>query len=313
MSFRLTRGRIAAAAVGVMTVAAAVALVAVLARGWWRGGGGSYAPPRPLVHTQVTPARSLFGQVLTARAEIVVDPARIDPASVELKADLRPFNVRSASRRVVDGPGRATIVEFSYRIQCVERACVPQGATGRSRGAAAAQKLRAAQATARGRDGHAFAARVGWPVFGVQSRLTADEIALSTPQLATRLSPPPVSWALSPNRLGALAIAAAALLVLGAGWLVASVVRGDTRLLRAPRIPAHLSPIERALALAEFAAAHGEVAESRKALERLATELRRRHVPVEAGAAERLAWSAHDPSPKTIAELADAVRANGTG
>jgi hypothetical protein len=84
-------------------------------------------------------------------------------------------------------------------------------------------------------------------------------------------------------------------------------------LLRAPRIPAHLSPIERALALAEFAAAHGEVAESRKALERLATELRRRHVPVEAGAAERLAWSAHDPSPKTIAELADAVRANGTG
>ncbi|NUR76656.1 MAG: hypothetical protein HOQ28_10285 [Thermoleophilia bacterium] len=307
----MTRGRIAVTAVGVLTVAAVVVLVGVVARGWWRGEGGAYAPVRTLVRTQVSPARSLFGQVLTAQAEVIVDPRLVDPASVDLKADLRPFRIRSAVRRVVDGPGRSVIVDFRYAIQCISRACVPRGLAGRARGAATAEQLNPAQATARERDGHALELRVAWPVFGVQSRLTADEIAFSTPQAAATLTPTPVSWAISPNLLGAFALGGAALLLLGAGWLVASVVRGDTRAFRGPRIPSHLTPIERALALAEHAAAHGEVAESRKALERLAVELRRRRAVVEAGSAERLAWSERGPSPETVAELAEEVRSNG--
>jgi hypothetical protein len=108
-----------------------------------------------------------------------------------------------------------------------------------------------------------------------------------------------------------LALGAAVLLVLGAGFLVATVVRRDTRLLREPRIPAHLSPIERALVLAEHAASHGEVPESRKALERLAVELRRRGVGGEADEVEQLAWSEDAPSEQAVAQLASAVRSNG--
>ena len=118
-------------------------------------------------------------------------------------------------------------------------------------------------------------------------------------------------WAIAPGLLGGVALALAALLILGAGWLVASVVGGDTRLVRARQIPAHLTPIERALALAEHATAHGEVDESRKALERLAAELRRRRAVTQADDAERLAWSETDPSPESVAALATSVRSNG--
>jgi hypothetical protein len=152
---------------------------------------------------------------------------------------------------------------------------------------------------------------VAWPVFGVQSRLTAEEIALSTPEIARGSTPPPVSWRISPGLLGGIALSSAALLILGAGWLVASVVARNTRLVRTRRIPAHMTPIERALVLAEHAAAHGEVDESRKALERLAEELRRRHAGAYADAAEQLAWSESGPSPETVAALAGNVRSNG--
>jgi hypothetical protein len=307
VSAQLTRGRVAAAAVALVTVAAVVVLTAVVAPGWWNGNGGTYAPSKTLVHTDVTPARSLFGQVLTAHAQLIVDPRRVDPSSVELNVDLRPFHIRSESHRVTRGLGRAAVVDFSYEIQCVTRACVPLG-TGRG---ALAEQLKPAKATYRGRDGVAATVPVAWPVFAVQSRLTAEEIALSTPQAARGSTPPPMSWAVSPGLLGGLALSAAVLLMLGAGWLVASIVGRNTRLVRARRIPAHLTAIERALVLAEHAAAHGEVDESRKALERLAEELRRRRADAYADDAERLAWSESGPSPENVAALASSVRSNG--
>jgi hypothetical protein len=307
VSAGLTRGRIAASAVALITVAAIVVLAAVVAPRWWRGDGGTYAPRTTLVHAEVTPVRSLFGQVLTAHAQLVVDPRRVDPASAELAVDLRPYRIRSESRRVTRGLGRAAVVDFRYEIQCVSRDCVP---AAKGRGADAVQ-LKPATATYRGTDGRTLTSRVAWPIFGVQSRLTADEIALSTPQVAKDSTQPPVSWAISPGLLGGLALTIAGLLVLGAGWLVASVVGGDTRLVRTRQIPGHLTPIERALALAEHAAAHGEVDESRKALERLAAELRRRRAVTHADDAERLAWSETDPSPESVAALATSVRSNG--
>jgi hypothetical protein len=309
VSAMLTRGRLAAAAVGLVAVVAVVVLTGVVARGWWRGDGGTYAPRKTLVHAEVTPPRSLFGQVLTANAQLVVDPRRVDPASIELNVDLRPFQIRSESHRVTHGLGRATVIDFQYDIQCVARACVPhQKGTG-----AESFQLKAAKATYRGRDGKTVTLAVVWPAFGVQSRLTAEEIALSTPQIASSSAQPQVSWGLSPGLLGGLALVGASLLMLGAGWLVASVVRGDMRPLRARRLPAHLTAIERALVLAEHAAAHGEVEESRKALERLAEELRRQRAGAFADDAERLAWSERGPSPETVAELATSVRRNGAG
>nr|MBA3842534.1 hypothetical protein [Actinomycetota bacterium] len=65
------------------------------------------------------------------------------------------------------------------------------------------------------------------------------------------------------------------------------------------------------LVLAEHAARHGEVDESRKALERLATALRRQRDGAYAEEAERLAWSERGPTGDAVTELAQTVRSNG--
>jgi hypothetical protein len=172
------------------------------------------------------------------------------------------------------------------------------------------QPLHPAVVTLRDGGGRTRTSRAAWPSFAVASRLTEAEIAFSTPRAPT-LAVAPVTWRITPATVGWLAVAAAGLLLLGAGWLVASVLAADAHPLRARRIPAHLTAIDRALALAEYAAARGEVDESRKALERLAAELRRRRGFAHADDAERLAWSEHGPSARTVAELATSVRSNG--
>jgi hypothetical protein len=304
---RVTRGAIAATLVALVSVAAVVVFAGVVAPGWWRGDGGSYAPKRTLVRTSITPTRSLFGEIVTARADVVVDPGVVDPASVELAADFKPFRVRSDSRRVMPGVGRATIVRFAYELQCVSRKCLPvendRGATG--------FQISPTRVTGRTRGGRKVTANALWPEFGVQTRLTGDDIAFSTPQIDEPFQAAHVSWAVSPNLVGGIAIGLAGLLVLAAGWLVATVALRNGRPLRILRIPSHLTPIERALLLAEHAASRGEVPESRKALERLAVELRRSGVAGHADEAEQLAWSEREPSRERVAVLADAVRSNG--
>jgi hypothetical protein len=304
-------GVVAAVATGLATLAALGLLLGFLAPRWWRGDGGSYAPQRPIASARITPATSLFGQVLTARADVLVDPRAVDPATVDLDVDFRPYRIRSESRSIQRGVGRAQIVSFRYAIQCIARACVPRSESEeRSRGAAAVLQPKAARLTAHTRDGREIAGLLQWPPVGVQSRLTRDQIALATPQAEQRLAPAAVSWRISPDVLGWLAVGAAAILVLGAGVLVALAVRGEARAPRL-RVPAHMTPVARALALAEHAAAHGEVDESRKALEQLAEELRVSGAGGLAGDAERLAWSAHHPSTETVGALADTVRSNG--
>jgi hypothetical protein len=304
---RVTRGSIAAALIALVTLAAVSVFAGVVAPGWWSGDGGSYAPRRTLVRTSITPTRSLFGQIVTARADVVLDPRVVDPASVELAADFKPFRVRTESRRAVAGIGRATIVRFAYELQCISRACLPaendRGATG--------FQVSPSRVTARAKNGQKVTARAVWPEFGVQSRLTGDDIAFSTPRIDTAFAAPHVSWAASPGLVGGIAIGLAGLLVLGAGRLLATLALRDRRPLRTLRIPSHLTPVERALLLAEHAASRGEVSESRKALERLAVELRRSGVSGRADEAEQLAWSEREPSRERVAVLADAVRSNG--
>ena len=90
-----TRGELAAVAIAVLA-ALVLLILTVFAHRWWTGEGGSYAPPRAIVSANVTPARSLFGEVLTARARIVVDPARVDAQTDPARDDVQA--VRRAPR-----------------------------------------------------------------------------------------------------------------------------------------------------------------------------------------------------------------------
>lgn len=308
----LTRGRLAALAVAIVTVVGVGVLVGVFASGWWSGTGGSYAPRDVVASGTITPQSSLFADPLTAEMNVAIDSRRIDPATVQLAPSFGSFTVRSQREDVESGVDDATVVHFRYEIECIVAECVPL--MGKRTGTGAIETtpiaLPAAKLTARRRDGATFAERVAWPPFTVHSRLTAEEIGFSTPHTASWFSPPPVSWRLTPDLIGGVALALAVLLFLGSGFLVASVAAGDTRQLRLRRLP-RLSPVERALRLAEHAAANGEVDEERKALERLAEELARvRHGEL-AEQARSLAWSERDPASNGLSSLAEALRSNG--
>jgi hypothetical protein len=305
LAARLTRGRLAALALALVTAVTLVSVVAA-ARGWWRGDGGAYAPAVPLVRASVTPQSSLFGDVVTARVAVLVDGRRVDPRRVSLRPNFAPYRIRSESRRVERGIGRATLVELTYAIQCITRPCVALTAVRGTRSREAPPvRLEPARLTIGTRS-----RLVAWPPFVVHSRLSTEDVAESTPRVA-RFAPTDVSWAISPDALGALALSAAVLLGLGAAALVGSVLLRDGRRLGVRGIPGHLTPIQRALALAEHAAAAGEADEGRKALERLALELGRAGERELAGDARELAWSERDPSPELVGELANAVRSNG--
>ncbi|HEY3922066.1 MAG TPA: hypothetical protein VGL76_08120 [Gaiellaceae bacterium] len=307
----LTRGELVALSLAGLTVAGVVVLVGVFASGWWRGTGGTYVPSRLTTTSRITPQSSLFADPLVAEIDVVLDARSVDPATVQLTPSFRPFVVRSQSRSVERGVGAATIVRFRYEIECVAATCVPL--LGKKKGggiASDAITLPAAKLLAGRRNGTTLSRTVAWPPFTVHSRLTSEEAGLSTPHFAPWFTPPPISWRLSPDLVGGLALSVAVVLLLGAGLLVATVAVGDTARLRVRRV-SHLSPVERALRLAEHAAASGELDEERKALQRLAVELGQTGYGELADQARWLAWSEDDPSSDGLESLAHALRSNG--
>jgi hypothetical protein len=301
---------IAAAAIAV--VASAV-LAAWLAPRWSTGTGGTFAPRRLVVNTRVEPASALFGDILTARANVLVDTRDIDAGSVQVYGRFAPYRIVSTSRSVTDDVGHAARVSFAFRLQCVVAACLDameqEGRDGRVVTTPIA--FRSAELVAVGRDGARRDVQVSWTPVVVRSRLSPDDLTSGEPRLPA-FTAPVTSFRISPDLLGwALVIAAVVLLLLG-GWLVGSTLRGRP-VARRLRIPSHLSPIDRALALARYAASTGDTAGERRALERLAAELRRSGDGDLAVAARRLAWSAREPTDDRLEELAAGVARTNHG
>ena len=170
-------------------------ILTIFAHRWWTGEGGSYVPSRAIVSAKVTPPRSLFGEVLTARARIVVDPASVDARRIRLATTFKPYGVRRESHHISGGPGRSVVVDFAYELQCTSRECLPRG--GGRPAAAEVVQLRAGTATLPRRDGGSVQRAVVWPAIAVQSRLTSDEIGLSTPKAMATAAPAAVTLARS--------------------------------------------------------------------------------------------------------------------
>jgi hypothetical protein len=298
--------------IGAVAVAAVLVLLLAYGQRWWQGDGGSFAPAKPVARATVSPRSALFGDTLKAQVELLVDPRQVDPSSIELAPVFAPFKIVSELRSQGDGPGRSQVVRFTYAIQCLSVECVPLMVQGK--GAARETRsiqLRPPRVTAKAPNGLAVRIPVTWPTFVLHSRLSGPEIEIATPEVAPTFTPPKPSWRVTPDTAGAAALVLAVLLVLGAAWILIAPLARDSRRLRVPRIPKHLTPVERALRLAEHAAVAGEPEEERKALQRLAVELERQGSVELAGRAGRLAWSEGDPTPDTVGALAGDVRGNG--
>lgn len=248
-------------------------------------------PPPISADAVFTPAVHAFGDPVTARLTVGVDPTRIDPASVTVKPSFAPYAAGKPTLLRRDGGPHLVVLVFSYPLRCLTAACVPR---------APERSVTPGPTTIRWRYRHGGStyAEVAWPQLTVASRLTPRDLAL--PQLTATVPPPAPSYSLPPGPLG--------LALLALGSLLAAAGLGTLAYLVRPRARAvAIAPIQAALALVERAAA-GEVVERRRALYRLALALEEARLEPESWAARKLAWAPAAPDPEGMRQLAYVIR-----
>lgn len=291
--------RRAAALVGV--VAPAVVLVVALAEGWWQHSERVPLPARPIAVSASLSSRTLgFGDPLTARLDVLADPAAVEVGSIRVTPRFAPYRVVTTS--VTARRGAGVLLAYRFSLQCLEPACIPQAGQVEKTFLTTAVSFQ----TAGGRPG---IKPVSWPSFRLSSRVGDADRAAPAQRLRYVAAVPPPSYGIDPGTLRALLTALAAVLVLAAatlGWLALGR-RGPVARAGPP-----LSPLERALAAVRASTANGHVAARRKALGWLGRELGAVERADLARGAARLAWSADEPTPESAGAFADGVEEEKT-
>ncbi len=250
--------------------------------------------------TSLSPLAGLFGDAVRAEVDVVLDPGRADPESVLVSVDFGPLEGPALVVPQRFDAGGSTHVRFRYELLCLSEDCRPQSGKHEVKLAPAVVRYRLV-------DGTTQTLRAAWPApLVIASRLTAEGSA--RPVWRIREQPPPVSYRVPPTLVAAAGYAIATLLALAAVVVIAFEVLAFVRR-RGTDPLAGLSPLERALALLARAVADGGTARQRRALDRLARELRRVGDDDLAADARRLAWSRARPERERVANLAAAAAA----
>jgi hypothetical protein len=283
-------------------IAAAVILAAAVGlTAWnaWDKGGGPGLGEEPIVGTALlSPEQHLFGDAVRARVELIVDTNRVDPDSVEIGANFEPYREVRPVQVTRSEDGTITKLRYDYVLGCLVSACLPRG-TGRVElGGVAVNYLRRGESAP-------SAATVEWVPIRAAGRIDPNELEQAALRSDLR-DLPAASYRVSPRTVELIALVLAVLFAVGAAILILRLLPLDrlaTRL--GARFVDKRSPLEQALALVRESAASGSAEEERRALERLAVELRRTRNPALAGDASRLAWS--EPVPAGVDPLSDEV------
>lgn len=294
--------------------ASAVLIAAVVAAGCAGGGESDEAAPARAVTTKssLAPTTHLFAEPVIARLDVVVDGDALDAGLVEVETDFEPYEVLAETQAREDF-GRLTRLRHEFTLRCLLIACIPevlQSAAGEAetgRGERQTIRLPPATITYDDADEGERTLTAPWPPLESVSRITGSDIPSFGFVFKTSVTPLAApTYRISPNVL-------AAALVLGALALLAlpvSLAAGWARSRRPPP-PAEqpvLTPLERALALVEWANGRRNGTERREALELLAVELEVVDSAELASRARELAWSPASPSPETAAALVASVR-----
>jgi hypothetical protein len=290
----------------VAVVAAAVVVALAVAGDWWNGG--SISSPREAISAQasISPSAVHFGDALGAHAVVVVDPRRVDPASVRLATQFLSYRVADSSRDVRRAGG-ATTIDLAYDLECLGAGCAP----GRPQ---VVLQFPSSSLRYRTVSGEERRLRLTWPTITVASRLDDEDRAAPAAHLRADATPPAVSYDVSPGPLGDGLVAGSAVLVLAAGALLFFAFRRRPAPAAAPAARVSASPLEDAVRLVRETAANGhDSGLQRMALQRLVRELRAAGEPRLADDAGRLAWSDGPPSPAVANELADRVEREVSG
>lgn len=284
---------------GVVAAAILAAAVGLIAWNAWDKGGGPGLGEEPIVGTALlTPEQHLFGDAVHARVELIVDTKRVDPDSIEIGANFDPYRELRPVEVTRSADGTITKLSYDYVLGCLVSRCLPRG-TGRVEiGGVAVNYLRRGES-------EPSAATVEWVPIRAAGRIDPNELEQAALRSDLR-DLPSASYRVSPRTVELIALVLAVLFAIGAAVLILRLLPLDrlaTRL--GARMVDKRTPLEQALALVRESAASGSPEEERRALERLAVELRRTRNPALAGDASRLAWS--QPVPAGIDPLSDEV------
>lgn len=284
---------------GVVVAVVLAAAVGLIAWNAWDKGGGPGLGEEPIVGTALlTPEQHLFGDAVRAQVELIVNTERVDPDSVEIGANFEPYRELRPVELTRSEDGTITKLRYDYVLGCLVARCLPRG-TGRVElGGVAVNYLRRGES-------EPSAATVEWVPIRAAGRIDPNELEQAALRSDLR-DLPSASYRVSPRTVELIALVLAALFAVGAAILILRLLPLDrlaTRL--GARFVDKRSPLEQALELVRESAASGSPEEERRALERLAVELRRTRNPALAGDASRLAWS--QPVPAGIDPLSDEV------
>jgi hypothetical protein len=292
------------AAAGLAAIGLVGALVVVAL---WDGGGSDVPEPTVASPSGIQAYADLdtynvhFGDTVTAKVEVTLDRARVDPDSVRVRADFTPWKPIGPPQ-VVRRDGRSTTyVETRYTLRCLESFCTTPEEQS-LQGFPAARVGYTARGPGDEKD-TPKTVRVAWPQLLVTARYTPPSASQSASQPPTRwqadlLTLPAATYRIGPWGLTLILLGLSALLAAAA---VAIVLRTRPRPTPpvAVAVPGSrgigMTPLEYALELLEDPARVNGSGDQRRALELVADGLVHRGDGVLGRAARALAWSRSVP------------------
>jgi len=274
-------------------------LAGLLAWRAWSGGDGGRLSEPIAVNATIGPQQHMFGDPIRARVDVILDSKRIDPKTVKVRANFSPYRPLAATGRAETSSGSITRLRFDYALACLTYRCLPPSVRRFD--------LHNASVEYRTRSGQAGRTdEIDWPRLQVTGRISPSRMWEARLQDEYRELGPP-TYRIAPTFVQVVALVLAVLFAAAALVLI-------LRLLPLASIAERLglktvdrrSSLERALAQVHETAT-AEPDEGRRALERLAHELRRARRPELAGAASRLAWSRDYPADGRLTALSSDV------
>jgi hypothetical protein len=268
-------------------------------RAWNAEEQGSLSEPIAMNAT-LGPQQHLFGDPVRARVEVILDAKRIDPKTVKVRVNFAPYRPTRPPRRVESSAGAITRLEFDYQLGCMTYRCLPFGQRDFDLHSGALQyRMRGSQGVQ--------TLEVDWPALEATGRISATRLWEAQLRADYR-ELGPVTYSLQPKTAGLVALLLAILFAAAALILI-------LRLLPLARLAERLglktvdrrSSLELALVRVREAASADRPDEGRRALERLAQELRRVRSPELARSASRLAWSRTVPADGRLSALSTEV------
>ena len=243
----------------------------------------------------------LFGDPVIAHVEVVLNPKRVDPDSVELDVDFPPYRLAAPVARSVRSVDGAMEIGYRYRLMCLRPVCRPR--IGGSKTFRFDAVVLTFHRKPLGQPGRLIAQ---WYPVTVSSRISRD-LALRADWQARENPPPPVTYRADPATVSRWLWAAAAVLALVGTVLVGRAAVPAVRAWLARRDRRRLRPVERELALLRDAVRRGATTEQRTALDALAVALGTNGNGDLARGARRLAWCEAGPTADDALALADEV------